>query len=111
LLCFCSYHVLEACLVGPQGIRIPFLTEFCENVGDGDEFTKQDCESKACKRLLERLRKAFPKLRIMAVMDGLYPNGPMMALCRKLRLDFMIVLPKDCLHSVWEDVAAHAVWR
>ncbi|WP_288010253.1 hypothetical protein [Kyrpidia sp.] len=59
---------------------------------------------KACKRLLVRLRQAFPKLRMMMVADGLYPNGPLMALCRKLRLDFMIVLPRECLHSVWEEV-------
>lgn len=99
-----SAYTLEACLVGPQGIHIPFLTEFCENVQDGDEFAKQDCELKACKRLLARLRKAFPKLRMLVVMDGLYPNGPMMALCRKLHLDFMVVLPKECLPSVWEEV-------
>lgn len=99
-----SAYALEACIVGPQGIHIPFLTEFCENARDGDEFAKQDCESKACKRLLATLRKVFPKLRMMVVMDGLYPNGPVMALCRKLHLDFMIVLPNDCLRSVWEEV-------
>lgn len=99
-----SAYALEACLVSPQGIHIPFLTEFCENVQDGDEFAKQDCELKACKRLLARLRTAFPKLRILVVMDGLYPSGPIMALCRKLHLDFMIVLPTACLPSVWEEV-------
>jgi hypothetical protein len=99
-----SAYALEACLVSPQGVRIPFLTEFCENVLDGDEFAKQDSEYKACKRLLARLRKVFPKLRIMIVADGLYPTGPFMALCQRLNLDFMLVLKRDCLPSVWEDV-------
>lgn len=97
-------YAIETVLVGPQGLAIPFLTEFCENAAGGEVLVKQDCELKACKRLLVRIRKVFPKLRLMVVADGLYPNGPVMALCRKLYLDFMIVLPKDCLRSVWDEV-------
>ncbi|QGP92409.1 DDE_Tnp_1-associated [Neomoorella glycerini] len=97
-------YTVEAVLVGPQGITIPLLTEFCENpIGEKEAFTKQDCELKAGKRLLTRLRKAFPKLRIMIVADGLYANGPMMALCRQLHLDFMFILPQDRLKSIWEE--------
>ncbi|CAB3394665.1 Druantia anti-phage system protein DruA [Kyrpidia spormannii] len=97
-------YALEASLVSPQGVVLPFLTEFCENAAEQQEFEKQDSELKACKRLLTRLRKMFPKLRILVVADGLYPNGPMMALCRDLHLDFMFVLPQSCLPSVWEEV-------
>ncbi|MCC7572787.1 MAG: transposase family protein [Candidatus Methanofastidiosum sp.] len=97
-------YALEAVIVNPQGMAIPFLTEFCENSSGGEALIKQDCELKACKRLLIRMRKVFPKLRLMVVVDGLYPNGPIMALCRQLRLDFMIVLPQDCLRSVWDEV-------
>jgi len=98
-------YALEAVLVGPQGVTIPLLTEFCANpTGEEAVFTKQDCELKACKRLLLRLRKVFPKLRMMIVADGLYPNGPIMTQCRHLHLGFMIVLPKGCLPSVWEEV-------
>lgn len=97
-------YTLEAALVGPQGVVIPFFTEFCENTTGGEALAKQDCELKACKRLLIRLRKVFPKLRLMVVADGLYPNGPVMALCRQLHLDFMIVLPQDSLRSVWDEV-------
>lgn len=39
----------------------------------------------------------------MVVTDGLYANGPMMALCRQLHLDFMFILPQDHLKSVWEE--------
>lgn len=100
-------YALEAVLVGPQGVSIPLLTEFCENpAGEEALFAKQDCELKACKRLLVRLRKAFPKLRLMIVADGLYANGPMMALCRQLHMDFMIILPRDRLPSVWEEAQA-----
>ena len=97
-------YALEACLVGPQGVSIPLMTEFCENRQDGDEFAKQDSEYKACRRLLVRVRQKFPKARMMIVADGLYPNGPFMAWCRSLRLDYMLVLPAHSLPSVWEEV-------
>lgn len=99
-----SAYALEACLVGPQGVSLPVLTEFCENTPGEEEFVKQDNEFKACKRLLQRLHKAFPKMRMMVVGDGLYPNGPFMALCRQLKLDFMLVLPQNSLPTVWEEV-------
>lgn len=43
----------------------------------------------------------------MIVADGLYPNGPVMALCRTNKWDFMIVLPNQvCLSSVWQEAKA-----
>ena len=39
--------------------------------------------------------------------DGLYPNGPVMALCRTNKWDFMIVLPNEvCLSYVWQEAKA-----
>jgi len=102
-------YCLEAVLVGPQGITIPLLAEFCENAaGDKDKEmnekqAKQDCELKAFYRLAKRLKELFPKRRLMIVADGLYPNGPVMDTCRRYKWDFMIVLPSACLKTVWED--------
>ncbi|MEW5898903.1 MAG: transposase family protein [Bacillota bacterium] len=93
-------YLLEAALVGPQGIVIPLLAEFCEN--DPDQ-NKQDCELKAFYRLAARLKELMGKLPLLIVADGLYPNGPVMQICRQNNWDFMIVLPANCLPSVWED--------
>ncbi|MBC7342452.1 MAG: transposase family protein [Clostridia bacterium] len=93
-------YLLEAVLVGPQGIVIPLLAEFCENDQDRD---KQDCELKAFRRLAARLKELMGKLPLLIVADGLYPNGPVMQICRQNNWDFMIVLPSNCLKSVWED--------
>ncbi len=98
-------YLLEAVLVTGPGVTLPLLTEFVENLGDAQENTKQDCEQKAFRRLAQRLKQWFPRSRLLLVMDGLYPNGPVMALCRQYRWDFMIVLPRDCLPSVWDEVA------
>jgi len=93
-------YVLEAALVGPQGIVIPLLAEFCENIPNQD---KQDCELKAFYRLAIRLKELMCKLPLLIVVDGLYPKGPVMRACRQNNWDFMIVLPSACLKSVWDD--------
>ena len=46
----------------------------------------------------------FPRLPILVLLDGLYPNGPVMELCRLYHWQFMIVLQDDALPSVWEEV-------
>jgi hypothetical protein len=53
-----------------------------------------------------RLKAYFPRLPILLLLDGLYPNGPLMALCRHYHGQFMIVLPDKCRPSVWEEVEA-----
>jgi len=96
-------NVLEANLVFPNGMSIPLMSEF-SNYEEGDtETKKQDCEQKAFKRLAKRLKKEFSHLAIMVLVDGLYPNGPIVELCRKNRWDFMIVLQDGNLPSVWEE--------
>lgn len=96
-------NVLEANLVFPNGMSIPLISEF-SNYAQGDtETKKQDSEQKAFKRLAKRLKKRFSHLPIMLLLDGLYPNGPIIELCRKNKWDFMIVLQDKSLKSVWEE--------
>jgi hypothetical protein len=42
----------------------------------------------------------------MLLLDGLYPNGPLMERCRRYGWQFMIVLLEKCLLSVWEEIHA-----
>ncbi len=96
-------YVLEASLVFSNGMTIPLMSEFlCYSEGDTDT-DKQDCELKAFKRLAERLKSEFKRLPIMLLLDGLYPNGPVMEICRNYNWDFMIVLQDKSLGSVWEE--------
>jgi len=95
--------VLEASLAFSNGMTIPLMSEF-SNYAQGDtDVEKQDCEQKAFRRLAKRLKAEFGRLPIMLLLDGLYPNGPMMELCRKNRWDFMMVLQDKSLKSVWEE--------
>ena len=96
-------YVLEASLSFRNGMVIPLMSEFLEYEAGEDEARKQDCETKAFHRLAARIKKAFPRLPIMLLLDGLYPNGPIMERCRSYHWDFMIVLKDGSLASVWEE--------
>jgi hypothetical protein len=86
--------VVEANIVLP-GLCLPLLSEFL-TFDDGDpESDKQDCELKAFRRIVARLKQAMPKRGIRLVLDGLYPNGPTMRLCRDTGWDFMIVCSRS----------------
>jgi hypothetical protein len=99
-------YVLEANLVFHNGVTLPLLSEFLSYAeGDPDDH-KQDCERNAFYRLAARLKAYFPRLPMLLLLDGLYPNSPLMALCRQYHWQFMIVLPDKCLPSVWEEVEA-----
>jgi len=96
-------YVLEANLSFHSGMTIPLMSEFLSYAKGDTDTRKQDCELKAFKRLAKRLKDEFGHLPIMVLLDGLYPNGPIMELCRKNRWDFMIVLQDKSLSSVWEE--------
>lgn len=96
-------YVLEANLVFANGITIPILTEFLEGSKYNNITNKQDCETKALKRMIPRLKGLFPRLNITLLLDGLYPNGPIIALLQKYHFNFMIVLQDKSLPNLWEE--------
>jgi hypothetical protein len=98
-------YVLEANLAFANGMVIPLLSEVLSAREGDSERDKQDCEQKAFRRLAQRLKKCFSHLPILVLLDGLYPNGPMIELCRRNNWDFMMVLQDASLPTVWEEFA------
>jgi hypothetical protein len=96
-------YVVEASVAFAGGMTIPLMSEFLSYQEGDAGSTKQDCETKGFKRLAERLKREFPHLPIILLLDGLYPNGPIMEICRKNKWDYMIVLQDKSLPSVWEE--------
>ena len=91
-----SYYALEAKLICGN-MAFSLATEFVENETykdkDGNEykkFEKQDCELKAAYRLLEKIKKRFPKLPIIIGGDALYLGRPFFELCDKLNFDYIV---------------------
>ncbi len=96
-------YVLEASLAFRNGMTIPLMSEFLSYTEGDIDRKKQDCETKAFKRLSKRLKATFKRLPIILLLDGLYANGPVMEICRTYRWDYMIVLKDDSLTTVWKE--------
>jgi len=73
-------YVLEAKIVTENGFSISLATQWIENP-IAKAFDKQDSENKAFKRLAQRLKKNFPRLPLMLLLDGLYPANPVFTIC------------------------------
>lgn len=100
------YHrVLEIKLISQDGFAISLLSEFIENDGAKPD-DKQDCELKAAYRLLGRLNKHFPQLKVILLADGLYPRGPIFRMCEDAGWKYLFVLQDKVLSTVWEDFEA-----
>ncbi len=95
--------VLEANLSFHNGMVIPLLSEFLDYTQGDTSNDKQDCEQKAFHRLAVRLKREFRRLSVFVLLDGLYPNGPIIETCRKHNWQYMIVLQDKSLPGVWEE--------
>jgi len=67
------------------------LPLFPEPVRNTDGQRKQDCEIKAAKRLLPKLRRQHPKLPIVITADGLYSKQPFVQALRAARMSYLLV--------------------
>jgi hypothetical protein len=104
------HQVLEAKLLGPAGTVVSIATEFIDNgdtlsvpAGASQEQVKQDCELKALRRLLARLRAEFPQLRICLSGDGLYGCGEGFQVAKDYKCDYIYTFKPGRLPALWED--------
>jgi hypothetical protein len=83
------YHsVLEAKIVLADNIIISLGTEFIEN--ESENVSKQDCEIKASKRLLKRIKEEFPRLKICILGDSLYAAESIIDICKKYDWNYLL---------------------
>jgi hypothetical protein len=83
------YHqMLAAAIVHPERQEvIPLCPEPIQN---GDGTTKNDCERNASKRLIQRVRRDHPHLKIIVVEDGLASNGPHIRELEKAKMSYIL---------------------
>jgi hypothetical protein len=107
------HQVLEAKLVGPAGTVFSIASEFIDNRDTPDaparsspERVKQDCELKALRRLVARLRAEFPRVRIGLSGDGLYACGEGFQVAKDYKCDFIYTFQPGRLPALWEEFQA-----
>lgn len=94
-------YVVEATLVGPYDTMFPLMTEF-RDVYDPVR-DKEDCESNAFLRLAERLHKAFPRLPICLLLDGLYPMQSVFDRLASYQWRFIATLREGRQPNAWDE--------
>lgn len=87
------HHVLEAKLILGEDLVISIGTEFIEN--EDENVSKNDCETKAFKRLSERIKKEYPRLPICVLADSLYASEPVFERCIKDNKWHVLIRYKD----------------
>ena len=105
------YHqVLEAKVLGPEGLVLSVATEFVDNSmvesrrqGQSEEDWKQDCELKALARLAPDLKQAFPQMRQCIVADNLYGCGPAIQICRDHGWQFVLTFKPGRTPALWAE--------
>jgi hypothetical protein len=106
------HHVLEAKLLGPEGVVISLDSEFIDNAdtgaaqGSSAEEVKQDCELKALARLLPRIKKTYPQLPFVLALDNLYACGTVFALAKQFHWSYVVTFKEGGTPALWREFQA-----
>lgn len=93
-----QHYLLQATLVTPEGLCLPLANEWIENESG---FDKQDCERKACYRLLKKLRRYYPRLPMCILLDALYAAGPVFEALAEAKLEWITVFKSGSMPEVY----------
>jgi len=99
-------YSLEANITLQNGLTIPLMSEYLyrsknELEPDGN---KQDSETTAFERLSERLKKYFPRLKLILLMDAMFATQSVMGILHENRWEYVIRLPKKKLTDFAEQL-------
>lgn len=99
-----STYVLEAKLVAGDMV-FSIGSEFVENVSRNmsNEEEKQDCEIKAFERLAKKLKKEYPRLKILLSGDALYACKPVMDICKENGWKYIIRFKEGAIPTLYKE--------
>jgi len=76
-------------------------SEFVENTGTNE--SKQDCEIKAFKRLARKIKKEYPKLKIIISGDALYAGKPVVDICKEYGWKYIIRFKEGAIPTLYKE--------
>lgn len=95
-----STYVLEAKLVVGEMV-FSIGSEFVEN--EQENVTKQDCEINAFKRLSKKIKKAYPRLKIIIGADALYASKTIMDICKGNKWKYVIRFKEGRIPTLYNE--------
>lgn len=89
-----EHQIVQSALIHPAMRQvIPLAPEAVRNTDGAD---KQDCETEAGKRLVKKIRKVHPKLKIILVADSLHSKQPLIEEAKAAGMRYILVVkPND----------------
>ena len=95
-----SHQIVAATIVKAGSHQV--LPLDVEEVRNSDGTEKQDCEIKAGKRLIERVRQEHRQLGLCAVGDALYAHEPFVVDLRQKRMKFVLTVKEGSHKETFE---------
>ncbi len=99
------HNVLEVKVITHGGLALSLSTEPQLNPADG-KYDKQDCENKAFKRALPRIKEIFPRELLAYLLDSGYCNGPMFKAIDALHQKFICCFKPGSIPTLYEEALA-----
>jgi hypothetical protein len=96
------HNVLEAKIITWSGLALSLMTEMQLNPADG-KYDKQDCENKAFKRMLPRLKEEFPQQPFVHLLDAGYCYGPIFRAIEDVRHKFICCFKPGSIPTLYEE--------
>jgi len=103
------HNTLVFSFVFANGLKIPIYRypihakQVVNFESESEEKHKQECELVALKMALPSIRKAFPRMSLVLLLDGLYANRPVIQLADEQRCGYIIVRKEGCLLSLGKE--------
>ena len=95
-----STYVLEAKLVVGEMV-FSIGSEFVEN--EDENVSKQDCEINAFKRLAKKIKKEYPRLKIIIGADALYASKAVMDICKENGWKYIIRFKEGKIPTLYNE--------
>ena len=92
--------MLEAKLVVGEMV-FSIGSEFVEN--EEENVDKQDCEIRAFKRLAQKIKEEYPRLKIIISGDALYASKPVMDICKENGWKYIIRFKEGAIPSLYRE--------
>lgn len=100
------HNILVFSFVFMGGLKIPVYRypihakQIVNLENASEEIHKQECELVALKVALPAIRQAFPRMKVVLLLDGLYANRPVIQLAQEHKCGYIIVRKDGCLPSL-----------
>ena len=96
------HNVVETKVITWSGLALSLMSEMQLNPADG-QYDKQDCENKAFKRLLPRLKEEFPQQPFVHLLDSGYCNGPLFKAIEAIHHKFVCCFKPGSIPTLYEE--------